>query len=452
MRPSLRRIGIPAVTLALLVVPGSPVAATLAERTAVPATSQTPESVEEGLWYVDAAGLDEAHRVSTGEGVTVAVVDTPINPDVADLIGADLHVHEPAFCRDVNVDGQYDPARSTAAEAEHGTQMASIVVGTGAGADGQPGIAGVAPGATVRHYVARTGLQGGFCATTEGTPSAGPALRQAIDDGAQIISLSTGGAMHTDEIAQIARALREGVIVVSSRPNDPIPTYPRDLEESNGVITVESAAYDGSLAPGATGSPTKDVVAPGVSIRGLVAGPDQSWHEYGTSSGTSNATAYTSAALALVWSAHPEATGNQIIQTLLRHTYQNSGELTRHDDLIGYGSVSVLNMLDADPTSYPDANPLIIGGTDALPSLDEITMNSDAPEASVAPGTVGADSDASGDTDPPAPSAGTAGSFPWWLVAVALALVALLVAVSLLKRRRTLSSPTMSPPPPGGHP
>ncbi|MBO1752402.1 S8 family serine peptidase [Actinotalea sp. BY-33] len=434
-----------------LVGPGAAVAVA-ATRPAAPPASQAADSAADSLWYVDAAGLDEAHATATGQGITVAVIDSPINPDVPELVGTDLTVHEPSFCADPASPTGHAPAVATDDSALHGTSMASLVVGTGTGADGQPGVRGVAPGATVLYYARGLGDDDEDC-TAEGSSSMEAAISQALDDGAQIISLSSSGSTTNAVFDQIARAHREGAIVVVSRPNTATSTWPHDLTNANGAVTVETADSDGRLPRNATMSPSKDVVAPGEDVRTLFPGEDESWRTYGPSSGTSNATAFTSGALALVWSAHPEATGNQIIQALLRHTFQNSGELTRQNDSVGYGSISVLNMLDADPTAYPDTNPLISDDPYAQPSATAIAGDSEQPAPSPeatdqTEGTVEA-------TSPPTASGEESSGLPAWVAPTAGALIVLValttLAAALAARRRRTPDATSSPTP-GSHP
>ncbi|MBO1752403.1 S8 family serine peptidase [Actinotalea sp. BY-33] len=433
-----------------LVGPGAAVAVA-APRPAAPPVSQAADPAADGLWYVDAAGLDEAHATATGQGITVAVIDSPINPDVPELVGVDLTVHEPSFCADPASPTGYAPAVGTDEGARHGTSMASLVAGTGTGADGQPGVRGVAPGATVLYYARGLGREDEDC-TAEGSSSMAAAISQALDDGAQVISLSGGGTTTTAVFDQVARAQREGAIVVVSRPNTAVVPF-NALADANGAVTVESAGADGRLPPEAGTSPRKAVVAPGEEVRTLFPGEDESWNRYGTTRGTSNATAYTAGALALVWSAHPEATANQIIQTLLRHTFQNDGELTRQNDSIGYGSISVLNMLDADPTAYPDTNPLVSDDPGAQPSAAEIA--GDAEEPAPTPEATDETEAPSENALPPAPPADDSGGLPGWVVpagATLIVLVALIALAAVLTERRRRTSDATPSPTPGGHP
>lgn len=319
---------------------------------------------DDGLWYYTATGMADLHERTTGKGVQVAVVDTAIWPEAGDLAGASVRVHEPSFCAE-EILGDPLPAAQRTAGAAHGTNMTSLIVGTGKGENGQPGILGVAPDADVWFYstlVGPDGEQECYSPTVEaGRFTFGNAIDQAVADGADIVSISLSSNVLMDYWA-VARAQHEGVIVVVSMPESTDMPYPSAF---NGVVAVESIGPDVKVRPGSR--PGADVVAPGESIRHL----DDDLSSFRTRNGSSAATAFTAGALALVWSAYPEATGNQVIQTLIRNTNGEDHEL-QHDPLSGYGIVNVRHMLEHDPTTYPDENPLLDHDPDSVPTYEQV--------------------------------------------------------------------------------
>ena len=124
------------------------------------------------LWQLDAV-----HRLATGRGVTVAVIDSGIDarhPDLAGQVRANINL----------VDG-----RPFMAE-RHGTAVAGIIA---ARADNRIGIAGIAPGARLM------GLRACWQGTTAATIAAcdslslARALHYAIDHRADVINMSLGG-------------------------------------------------------------------------------------------------------------------------------------------------------------------------------------------------------------------------------------------------------------------
>ncbi|WP_146954896.1 S8 family serine peptidase, partial [Cellulomonas soli] len=238
---------------------------------------------DEGLWYYTATGIEQAHQTTTGEGVTVAVIDSAINPAAPELQGADLTVTEPGYCA-LEAGGDPLPAASTDEAAFHGTSMASLIVGNGAGANGQRGVQGLAPGVRLLFYGDMSG-QGPCFSDPERTTR----VRQAVDDGADIISMSESSdlqelALPSDDIAY---ALAHGVIVVASSPNTGgvgLPVYPVAY---NGVVGVAAGRADGQVSDLVVSADYVDVIAPGEDIRALT--PQGDWSVYAVESGSSGA-------------------------------------------------------------------------------------------------------------------------------------------------------------------
>ena len=77
--------------------------------------------------------------------------------------------------------------------------------------------------------------------------------------------------------------------------------------------------------------------------------------------GTSTGSVVLSGYLALTVQKWPDATGNQILQSLVRNTKGNdSGEAKLDPEhKRGYGQVDPGRLLTVDPTQYPDVNPIL---------------------------------------------------------------------------------------------
>ncbi len=339
------------------------IAAALGLTVAVPAGATTDPS-QGGLWYYTVPGIDQIQAAgTTGDGITIAVIDGPVNPTVPDLADAGLQVHEPSFC-DLDEDGTSEPATATTLDAEHATELASLIAGTARGSGGQAGVQGVAPGATLRLYA-----KDAMDAPCDGLA---PAIEAAVSDSADIISLSfASSGLAPAEIDALAAAERAGVVVIAASNN----RGGTDLgwpALANGVISVESADVDQQLSDRAVTNPLLTVVAPGEGLRVPAVDASGTWG-YALVGGSSYATAWTAGVLALAWSAHPDATGNQMIQALLRTTAQSTGgEPARIDDSWGYGTVSARNLVALDPTTLPDTNPLLRDTPDAIPAYNDI--------------------------------------------------------------------------------
>ena len=125
-------------------------------------------------------------------------------------------------------------------------------------------------------------------------------------------------------------------------------------------MTVNSLARDGTV------SATSDVMDGNVSI--LSPGADTLGYDFTNrrelslgNGGTSTAAADLTGYLALAVQKWPEATGNQILQSLVRNTKGNDSGEARLDEehRTGFGAVDPPRLLSVDPTGYPDVNPLL---------------------------------------------------------------------------------------------
>ncbi|QAY72137.1 peptidase S8 [Agromyces protaetiae] len=362
------------------------------------APAAAAQDVSSGFWYADYYGLNESFTEGAkGDGVTVAVIDGTVYPDLPTLQGVDLQVPTPPV--ECYADGvRYGPVSDVVSQAAHGSNAVSLVAGTGAGFPGQRGVQGAAPEATVLFYGVGdqpNDVVGFTCDDPEGHPQDyDVALRAAVDAGADIITVQLPLAI--DEPA-VAEALRKGVIVVVGMPNNDVQDEPNrgpDLYNANGVIAVQSLDSSGNLQPKANpaGNPTTEVAAPGVLMTAQGGQSGESWEQQSLQTGNSNAAPFTAGILAAVWSKYPEATGNQIIQSLLRNTGTEDHAFERTDDRVGYGTVSLRHMLAEDPTQYPDVNPLIVDdrgadapGEFANPAYEEIFPDSVVPDEPDAP-------------------------------------------------------------------
>jgi len=90
-------------------------------------------------WVLNMLDVPAAWMSASGEGVTVAVIDSGVNPDVSDLTGSVITGPDLTM--------QSTPS-SNPHWGEHGTWMASIIAGHGHDGGGS-GIEGVAPAAKI---------------------------------------------------------------------------------------------------------------------------------------------------------------------------------------------------------------------------------------------------------------------------------------------------------------
>lgn len=404
------------------------------------ASGAAADIVDDGQWYLDGYEVRDFHDQGIdGSGVEIAVIDTGINPGLPEFTGADLTVHEPSFC--YGPEGEERPAASTdIGYSWHGSNVTAMIIGNGTGYSGE-GVLGYAPAASVTFY--DVGSPDGDCFYADGSPiisqwDLAGAVNQAVDDGADIISVSL--STNADAIDALARAMREGVIIVAALANEGSGSI-SDSEWfpaiNNGVISVAAFGPDGQVPQtdlGPLTSPYTDVVAPGIDI--LAQGdPDGGWEETTLQNGSSFATPITTGNLALVLQKYPDATANQVIQSLIRNTDAEPHELYFDDTgETGYGSVDTISLLAADPTQYEDVNPLLVEDDGGIyfwgPTIAQVygeveTSASPAPSASAPEESVSA-SAAPQPTSSAAPETGTSDSIPLPLI---LAVVATVVVV-----------------------
>ncbi|MFG1700718.1 S8 family serine peptidase [Nonomuraea sp. NPDC049309] len=252
---------------------------------------------------IETLALTKAWRVSKGAGVTVAVLDSGVDPHHRDLAGS-VRVGKD-FTAGANPPG-------TAPRRLHGTYMASLIAGHGHGPDRKRGIIGVAPEADVLSVrVILEDEEPGFLTFNsaerfENVVARG--IRYAVDEGADVINLSISKELATrEERAAVRYAIGKGVVLVAAAGND-------GDRKTHGDFAPYSypAAFPGVVSVGATDRRLRRaafsnwnssvlVAAPGVDIMG--AGPGD---EYWVGRGTSQATALVSGVAALIKSKFPE--------------------------------------------------------------------------------------------------------------------------------------------------
>ena len=271
----------------------------------------------------------------TGKGVTIALIDGPVDTSAPELKGA--NITDKSRCT-------FDASPS---DRSHGTAMASILVSSSYG---------VAPDATLYSYQASTSssVAEGTC-QTDGEQSASVAslINRAIDDGALIVSISLGGNLDNSDETKwaIARAMSEGVMVVSSVGNNGRDENGTHLSHWSGVVGVSAITATGeraSYSSWGNGVTTAAVGGP-IMARNYETGANESH------SGTSNAAPLVAGMLALARQKWPDASANQTLQVLVATGLNPNHEWNPYT---GYGAANIGDLVNTDPSQYPDENPL----------------------------------------------------------------------------------------------
>jgi len=244
-------------------------------------------------------------------------------------------------------------------------------------------VKGVAPDATVLLFpVLGPRDADGYnrCFDADGSPNRTAdvdAVEHAIEAGVDIISVSANLQPVPELIAAFALAQSKGIVILGSVENSSEigDAFEGDHPaQTNGAVGVQRIDVNGDIGQ-TDGEPNAnaltDVVGPGTGlvIEGVETGGVVDWNATKTDgAGTSYATPIVAGMLALVKQKYPDATGNQLIQSLIRNTGAEDHELIYDNNyLTGYGVASATHMLKVDPTQYEDVNPLLIDGDGFLP-------------------------------------------------------------------------------------
>ncbi|MEU9251470.1 type VII secretion-associated serine protease mycosin [Streptomyces sp. NPDC048270] len=287
----------------------------------VAATPAHAETIRSQQWHLDAMKADDIWKISTGKGVTVAVIDTGVNmiPELEGQVlpGAAFPVGSAEGGRDNDYDG-------------HGTGVAAMIAATGKHPSGD-GAYGLAPGVKILPIRVPNMLDG----TT--TPAWAAAIRHAADSDAKVIniSLAIDGKPEDDRARAeaVKYALSKGKLIFAGAGNDGGRTvvYP---SATPGVVGVAAVDASGEPTKESQQGPYVDMAAPGIDIVTACKGKTGLC----TTHGTSDASALASASAALLWSAHPDWTNNQVLRVLL-NTAGKPVDGSQRNDFVGYGVV-----------------------------------------------------------------------------------------------------------------
>ena len=341
-------------------------------------------AADDGRWPVANDVVAAAWKQGIdGSGVKVAVLDSQAVEDYPALKHASITYKLGRFH---NVDDKTveckvggKPLTATIKSGEggyyssHGTDMLAWIVGDGSNYTSKwPGIMGAAPKADVLH-ITDGAVNAGPAVTPcdqklagDATSDSGADVKTAVDWDARILNRSQGGDLVSADYAGYVDALRHGVVMVGGRANDMNPGLddltgdPRSMETFPGVVMVNSVDESGNLAP------TSDVMDGNVAVLSYgmnvldSVNPLSNVYDIAGNGGTSTAAAVLSSYLALAMQKWPDATGNQIIQSLIRNTKSGKGKpVIDPERKRGFGEVDLNALLTVDPAQYKDVNPIL---------------------------------------------------------------------------------------------
>src|SRR5688572_14373817 len=178
---------------------------------------------------VNALDVAEAHNISRGSGIRVAIIDTGIDTQHPDLAGRTQLTRN-------YID---DDAREFRND-RHGTQIAGLIA---ASANNGIGIVGVAPDVRLLALKAcwqASPISAGRCNSF----TLAQGLADALAARAQVINLSLVGPSDPLLEALVAKAIAAGIIVVGAASDDPRFGFPARLPRVLGVAEAETSSQE----------------------------------------------------------------------------------------------------------------------------------------------------------------------------------------------------------------
>jgi len=268
-------------------------------------------------YVVDKLHLARAHRLSKGDDILIAMIDSGVDAEHPDLRGAVVE--------------RFDEPGTDIHAHPHGTGMAGAIAS-------HRQLLGVAPNAkllTIRAFAPGT------------TDLILKGVDWAVGKGARIVNMSFAGPFDPMLQEVLKRARARGVLLVAAAGNAGPTSPPLYPGADPNVIAVTATDGDDNLFGQANRGRQVSIAAPGVDV--LVPAPDAA---YQLTTGTSVATAHVSGVAALMMARNPKADAETIREILLS-TARDLGPKGR-DDQFGWGlvdPVKALTTLDAQAAS-----------------------------------------------------------------------------------------------------
>ena len=295
-------------------------------------------------WALPKVGLPTAWNSTTGSaGVTVAIVDTGLDENVADFAGRIVSPYSV-----VSGSGVWPAWNDTFG---HGSAVAGVAASQGNNATG---IAGVAWGIKIMPVKISTNGSSDDVTLASG-------IVYAVDHGANVINVSFGGLGGSLTMqSAVNYALAHNVVVVASAGNSGPGAGVAYPAAYPGVISVGATDSNDAIASFSSTGPGLVLSAPGVSILTLNVTSSEAVPGYWD--GTSFSSPMVAGVVALMRSVNSSLTPSQVM-TILEQTALDLGT-PGYDQSYGYGRVRAdLAVAAATTTSSTTSTTLPSGGT-----------------------------------------------------------------------------------------
>jgi subtilisin family serine protease len=250
--------------------------------------------------------LQEAHSLTKGNNVLVAVIDSGVDAGHPELRGV--------------IAGTFDALNKAEKPHMHGTAIAGAIAA-------RSRLMGVAPAARIL-AIRAFGASGN---TAEGTTFAIlKGIEHATSQGARVINMSFNGPADPGMARQLAAARARGIVLVAAVGNLGQNSPPQYPAADPNVIAVSATDAEDNLFKASNRGGHIAVAAPGVDI--LVPVPNAN---YQVTSGTSFAAAHVSGIVALILERKPSL-GPDAVRKILLSTAKDLGPVGQ-DDQFGAG-------------------------------------------------------------------------------------------------------------------
>lgn len=251
-------------------------------------------------WAVPRLEVAEAHRIATGAGVRVAVIDSGVDAHHPDLAGR-IRIARNLAGRDMPADGEI-----------HGTAVAGII---GSLANNHEGIVGVAPDVEIAALRACWSVAADASAAHCSSFTLARALEAALEIKPRVINLSLGGPFDPLLSKLIDEAIASNIIVIAAAAG---PGEAESFPASHPEVLVARTADD---AP--AGNSPYLLPAPGTEI--LTTTPPSG---YAFLSGNSLAAAHLTGVVALLLQVKHDLTIDEVATLLSRTTSYANGTVS----------------------------------------------------------------------------------------------------------------------------